>query len=182
MLLNTPNLLFVQLPYPVTLCLGERKTNMKKNIIPFLAIFLGSICVCLLFTVAFVNAKEVGCDRQSNQTYTCQVRTLFFGRIPTLVFDRRIENVVDITIAETDSDGVAYRAEFVTSNGKQVPLNDTFTDYSPVSQQVNTIGSQFSRHQDHVSYRVEPTWWVLYLVGGLCLMIMLLSPLVFLRK
>lgn len=155
---------------------------MKKNIIPFLAIFLGTICFCSLFAVVSVNAKEVTCDLQLDQTYACQIRTLFFGKIPTLLFDRKIDNVVNIVIIETDSDGLAYRAEFVTSSGKQIPLNETFTDYSPVSQQVNAIGSKVSQHADHVSYYVEPTWWVFYLVGGLCLMVMLLSPLVFLRK
>jgi hypothetical protein len=156
---------------------------MKKRIIPFLAIFFGSLCLCLLVTVISVNATEVNCDLQADQTYTCQLRTLLFGKIPTVVFDHGIKNVVDITIAENDSsDGVSYRAEFVTSNGKQIPLNETYTDYNPVSLQVHAIQPQLSQHTDHVSYRVEPNWWVFYLVGGLCLMTMLLSPLVFLQS
>ncbi len=154
---------------------------MKNRIVPFLATFFGSICFGVLFVIIFVNATQVNCIRQPAGTYTCQLRTLFLGRF--LISQRNIQNVKGITIAETDDqDGTSYRAEFATTNGDSVPLNSTYTDYDPVSQQVTAISSQMASGADQVQYTANPPWWVLFLIGGLVIMMVLLSPLFFLRR
>lgn len=154
---------------------------MKNRLLPFLATFFGSICFGLLFVLIFVNATQVHCIRQSAGTYTCQLRTLFLGRY--LISQHNIENVTGIDIAESeDQDGTSYRAEFATSNGGSVPLSSVWTDYGPVSDQVTAISSQMTSGADQVLYTADPPWWVLFLVGGLSLMAVLLSPLFFLRR
>ena len=154
---------------------------MKNRIIPFLATFFGSICFGLLFIVIFVNATQVNCIRQPAGTYTCQLRTLFLGRFPT--FNRIVQNVTGINIAENDDqNGVSYRAEFATTDGGSVPLDTTWTDYDPISQQVTAISSQMASGADQVQYTANPPWWVLFLIGGLVIMMVLLSPLFFLRR
>ena len=154
---------------------------MKKRIIPFLATFFGSICFGLLFIVVFVNATQVNCIRQPAGTYTCQLRTLFLGRFPT--FNRIVQNVTGINMAENDDEhGVSYRAEFATTDGGSVPLDTTWTDYGPVSQQVTTISSQIASGADQVQYTANPPWWVLFLIVGLMIMMVLLSPLFFIRR
>ena len=154
---------------------------MKNRIIPFLATFFGSICFGLLFIVIFVNATQVNCIKQPAGTYTCQLRTLFLGRFPTL--NRVIQNVTGINIAENDDEnGVSYRAEFATTDSGSVPLDSTWTDYGPVSQQVTAISSQMSSGADQVQYTANPPWWVLFLIGGLVIMVILLSPLFFIRR
>ena len=152
---------------------------MKNRIIPFLAMFFGSLCFGLLFIVIFMNSTDVNCVRQANETYTCHFKTLFFGKVQ--VREREVENITDI-VKERDScdDGCSYRAEFVTSNGRQEPLSVVYTDEGPVLEQVNTIGSQMHSGAEQIDYRSDPPWWVLYLVGGLTVMSMLLSPLMFL--
>jgi len=153
---------------------------MKNRLIPFLAMFIGSFCFGLLFIVVFMNGTEINCTRQANETYTCNVRTLFFGKIQT--FERTRENVVDI-IKERDScsDGCGYRAEFVTSEGSQFPLSSVWTDEGPVLAQINQIRPQMQSGAPSITYAVEPPWWVLYLIGGLTVMSMLLSPLSLLK-
>ena len=90
---------------------------------------------------------------------------------------------MDITLVDDGcSDGCSYRAEFITSNGKQVPLSEVYTDHNPVSQQVNDIGSQIDQGMEHITYKVNPPWWVLYLILGLTLMSTLLSPLSLRKK
>ena len=147
----------------------------------FLATFFGALAFGLVFVVIFVNSTEVNCTLQSDESYTCQIRTMLLGKVQIL--SRRVEHVVGITL-ERDScdDGCSYRAEFVTAEGKQVPLSEVYTDQGPVRQQVNTLGSQIDRHTDRIVYKSDPPWWVLALVGGLTLMSMLLSPLTFLRR
>ena len=154
---------------------------MKIRLIPFLATFFGSICFGLLFIVIFVNATQVNCIRQSAGSYTCQLRTLFLGKY--LLSQRNIQNVTGINIAESqDQDGTSYRAEFATSSGGSVPLSSTWTDYGPVSQQVTAISSQMTSGADQILYTANPPWWVLFLIGGLVIMMLLLSPLFFLRR
>jgi hypothetical protein len=146
-----------------------------NRILPFLAWFFGSLCFGLLFIAIFTNATEIDCAHQLNKSYTCQFRTLFLGKI--LISKRQAENIVDIKM-ERDYDsetGTSYRAEFVTSDGDQIPLSVVWTDFEPVSDQVNSIGSQIHSGADQITYRVEPSWWVLYLIGGLTIMSMLLS-------
>jgi len=154
---------------------------MIRKIIIFLATLFGSLCFGLLFVVIFVNATEVDCRLQADETYTCKSRTLLLGQIQT--FTRETTDIVDIKI-ERDScdDGCSYRAEFVTAQGSQVPLSEVYTDEGPVVQQVNELRPQLTQREEAITYRAEPPWWVLLLVGGLTLMSMLLSPLVFLRR
>ncbi len=154
---------------------------MKNRIIPFLATFFGSICFGLLFIVVFVNATQVNCIKQPAGTYTCQLRTLFLGKYP--IFNRIVQNVTGINMAENDDEhGVSYRAEFATTDGGSVPLDTTWTDYDPVSQQVTAISSQIASGADQVQYTANPPWWMLFLIGGLMIMMVLLSPLFFLRR
>jgi len=153
---------------------------MKKNLIPFLIMFFCSFCFGLLFIVIFMNAREINCTRQPDQTYTCQFKTLFFGKYQ--MGDRTVANITQI-IKQRDScdGGCAYRAEFVTNDGKHEPLSSVWTDEGPVLEQVNTIGSQMDSGAQQISYRADPPGWVLYLIGGLTLMSMSLAPLIFLR-
>jgi hypothetical protein len=153
---------------------------MKNRIVPFLAMFFGSLCFGLFFILIFMNATEVNCIRQADQTYTCHFKTLFFGKYQ--IHDREVAGIVDIKM-ERDicDDGCSYRAEFVTSSGEQEPLSSVWTDQGPVLKQVNTIGSQIHSSAEQINYRSDPPWWVLYLVGGLTVMALLLSPLI-LRK
>jgi hypothetical protein len=154
---------------------------MKNRIIPFLATFFGSICFGLLFIVVFVNATQVNCIKQPAGTYTCQLRTLFLGRFP--IFNRIVQNVTGINMAEDDGEhGPSYRAEFATTDGGSVPLDTTWTDYDPVSKQVTAISSQMASDADQVQYTANPPWWVLFLMVGLMIMMVLLSPLFFLRR
>jgi hypothetical protein len=151
-----------------------------KRWLLFLSILFGSLCFALVFVLIFVNSTEVDCTLQSDESYTCQIRTLLFGKVQT--FKRNVDHVVDIKVADDGCfDGCGYRAEFVTSDGSQVPLSEVYTDEGPVSRQVDALGSQFDRRLERITYTVEPPWWVLFLVGGLTLMSMLLSPLA-LRK
>ncbi|HEX2696178.1 MAG TPA: hypothetical protein VHM28_00625 [Anaerolineales bacterium] len=154
---------------------------MRNKILPFLAMFVGSICFGLLFVVIFVNGTELDCLRQSDQSYTCHSRTLFLGQIKT--FDDKFDKVVDIVIAEDScDDGCAYRAEFVRSSGGRQPLSIVYTDYDPVSEQVSAIKAQMDQGSELITYKADPSWWVLFLIGGLTLMSMALSPLIFLRR
>jgi hypothetical protein len=153
---------------------------MKNRLIPFLAMFVGSLCFGLCFILLFINSTDISCRRQVDETYTCQFKTLFFGKVQ--VRERNVEDIVDI-VKERDNcdEGCSYRAEFVTSTGKQVPLSSVWTDEGPVLEQVNTIGSQMDSGQEQITYHTDPPWWVLYLVGGLTVMSLVLSPLSFLK-
>ncbi len=154
---------------------------MLRKFIVFLASCFFSLCLGLLFVFIFVNATEVDCNRQPDNSYLCLIRTLLLGKIPT--FSHSVEHVVDIKI-ESDScdDGCSYRAEFVSADGNQTPLSEVYTDRGPVSEQVNALRPQLQGHVDQISYRADPPWWVLLLVGGLTAMSLLLSPLVFLSR
>jgi hypothetical protein len=154
---------------------------MLKKFLLWLSTCVISIAFGLLFVVIFVNSTEVNCRLQSDESYTCQIRTLLLGKVQ--LRDRHVEHVVDIKM-ERDScdDGCSYRAEFVTAEGKQVPLSEVYTDQAPVLEQVNTLGSQMNRQEDRIVYKSDPPWWTLILIGGLTLMLLLLSPLVFLQR
>jgi len=154
---------------------------MIKRLLYLFIFNLGLLCFSLFFIVIFVNATEIDCTRQLDETYTCQFRKLFLGKVQ--VSERDVEHIVGITVEEDSCfEGCGYRAEFVTAEGKQVPLSEVYTDQGPAAQQANTIGSQLDRNVDPITYREEPSWWVLILIGGLELMFLLLSPLMFLRK
>lgn len=154
---------------------------MLKKFILWLTTCAISIGLGLLFVFIFVNSTEVDCRLQSDESYTCQIRTLLLDKVQ--IGDRHVENVVDITMArDSCDDGCSYRAEFVTAEGKQVPLSEVYTDQAPVAEQVNTLGSQIHRQESRIVHKSEPQWWVLALIGGLTLMSLLLSPLVFLQR
>lgn len=142
---------------------------MKNRILPFLAVFFGSLCFGLLFIVIFINATELDCTRQSDNSYACRITKLFFGKYQ--ISQRVVDNITNITMEDDGcSDGCSYRAEFITSDGNQQPLNSVYTDRAPVAQQVNTIKSQMASRSEKIVYRADPPWWVLFLVGGLTLM------------
>lgn len=153
---------------------------MLRKFITFLLIILGSLIMDAFFMFIFLNATQVTCLLQPNEAYTCQMRTLLFGKIPT--FGKMVEEVVDIKVeSDSCSDGCAYRAEFVTRQGDQVPLNDVYTDHGPVQDQVNALRPLLKSGQPTIAYTADPPWWIAFLMGGLTLMTLLLSPLVFLR-
>jgi hypothetical protein len=142
---------------------------MKNRILSFLAVFFGSLCFGLLFIVIFINATELDCTRQLDNSYSCRITKLFFGKYQ--ISQRDVDNITDITMEDDGcSDGCSYRAEFITSNGNQQPLNSVYTDRAPVARQVNTIKSQMASRSEKIVYRADPPWWVLFLVGGLTLM------------
>jgi len=140
---------------------------MKQWTVPVL-ISLCSLCFGLLFVGIFVNATELDCSRQADGTYACHKRTLFLGQWQ--ISEREFDGVVDIIVAEDCDEGCSYRAEFVTESGGYVPLNTVYTNRGPVSRQVEEIGSQLDRGARTVTYKVNPPWWVLILVGGLTVM------------
>jgi hypothetical protein len=152
---------------------------MLRKIFIFFAVVISELCFGAFFVVIFVNTTHVACALEPDDTYACQIQTLLLGRIPT--FKRTVDNVVDIVMERDDCDeGCSYRAEFVTTDGRQVPLSEVWTDQGPVQQQVSAISSQMGRRVNPLIYDAQPAWWVLWLVGGLTLMGLLLSPLVFL--
>ena len=142
---------------------------MLKKLLIYLAALAGSVLFFLLFTLIFMNGIQIHCDRQADQTYDCQHQTLLLGRFPT--FSKEIDHVVDATLVDDGcSDGCSYRTEFITSDGRQVPLNEVYTDRNPVSIQTNDLKSLLHSGQDNFDYEVPPLWWVLYLLIGLFLM------------
>ena len=151
---------------------------MLRKLITFAAVIAAELCFGLIFVLVFVNTTEVACALERDETYTCRVQTLLLGRVR--IFDRLVERVEDIVVEEDCSDGCSYRAEFVTADGQQVPVSEVWTDRGPVERQADELRQQMDRGANPVLYTVEPSWWVLWLVGGLTLMGLLLSPLVFL--
>ena len=140
-----------------------------NRIIVTLLIFFGTFCFAMIFVVAFMNSRELDCVRQPDESYTCRVVTKFFDRFQTS--DRTFDHVVDIVTMTDDCDeGCSYRAEFVTSDGGYYPLSTVWTDEGVVLKQVNEIKSQISRQSQLIHYKVNPPWWVLYLIGGLSVM------------
>lgn len=142
---------------------------MWKKLITYFAILASSGCFFLVFVVIFLNATEISCTRQADQTFTCTTQTLLLGKVPTL--HREITQVVDVDIFDDGcSDGCSYRAEFITSDGGHVAINEVYTDRNPVSKRVNDLKSRINSGQPSFEYRIEPIWWVLFLLGGLFLM------------
>ena len=123
----------------------------------------------LIFVLVFLNGTEIACSRQADETFTCNTKALLLGRFP--MFEREITQIVDVDIFDNGcSDGCSYRAEFITSDGGQVPVNEVYTDYDPVSTQVNDLKSRIGSGNASFEYKIEPIWWVMYLLGGLFLM------------
>lgn len=140
-----------------------------KKLLVYIAALAGSTIFMLLFVVIFVNSTDLACALQADQTYTCRVQTLLLGRFPT--FQKEVTRVVDVIIVDDGcSDGCAYRAEFVTSDGGQTALNEVYTDYDPVSRQVMEIKRLLHGRQASFEYSIEPQWWVVYLLGGIFLL------------
>ena len=142
---------------------------MWKKLILYFAILASSACFFLIFVLIFLNSTEIGCRRQADVTFTCNTRTLLLGRYP--LFGREVTRVVDVNILDDGcSDGCGYRAEFITSDGRQVPVNEIYTDYNPVARRVDDLKQLINSGESSFEYKIEPLWWVLYLVGGLFLM------------
>ena len=142
---------------------------MWKKLIIFFAILASSACFFLIFVLIFLNSTEIGCNRQADGSFTCTTRTLLLGKFP--LFGREITQIVDVDIFDDGcSDGCGYRAEFITSDGRQVPVNEVYTDYNPVSSRVNDLKRRMNSGESSFEYTIEPLWWVLYLLGGLFLM------------
>lgn len=129
----------------------------------------GSLFFFLIFVLVFLNGTEITCTRQADNTFTCNTRTLLLNRFPT--FKREVTQVVDVEMVDDGcSDGCSYRAEFVTASGKHVAVNEVYTDYNPVSRRVNDLKSRLNSGQASFEYKIEPLWWLLYLLGGLFVM------------
>jgi hypothetical protein len=157
------------------------EASMITRVLTLAGTVFFTLCFCLLFVVLFVNATEVQCGLGANQAYTCQTRTLLLGRWQTR--SHTIEDVVDlIMVNDSCQDGCAYRAEFVTASGGQVPVSIVYTDENRVSRQVDTLRTQMARQAGSIVYRAEPQWWALFLIVGISGMVILLSPLTLLRR
>lgn len=142
---------------------------MLKKLFLYFAIMMGSLFFFLIFVLVFLNATEIRCTRQADETFTCNTQTLLLGRFP--IFEREITRIVDVDIFDDGcSDGCSYRAEFITSDGGQVPVNEVYTDYNPVSIQVKELKSRIGSGNASFEYTIEPIWWVMYLLGGLFVM------------
>jgi len=153
---------------------------MLRKLITFAGVVAAELCFGLIFILIFVNSTEVVCALERDETYTCRIQTLLLGRVRT--FDRLVERVVDVVVEEDCSDGCSYRAEFVIADGRQVPVSEVWTDRGPVERQAAELRQQMERRVNPVLYTAEPAWWVLWLVGGLTVMSLLLSPLVLLSN
>jgi hypothetical protein len=142
---------------------------MLKKIFLYFAILFGSLFFFLIFVLVFLNGTEIACSRQADQTFTCNTKTLLLNKFP--MFEREIKQIVDVNIFDDGcSDGCSYRAEFITSDGKQIPVNEVYTDYKPVSIRVNELKDRMNSGDSSFEYKIEPLWWVLFLLGGLFLM------------
>ena len=142
---------------------------MWKKLFTYFAILASSACFFLVFVLIFLNSTEIGCSRQPDGTFICTTRTLLLGKIP--MFGREITKIVDVDIFDDGcSDGCSYRAEFITSEGMQVPVNEVYTDYNPVATRVNDLKRRMNSGESSFEYNIKPPWWVLFLLGGLFLM------------
>src|SRR5215216_343432 len=142
---------------------------MLKSFFLYFAIMIGSLFFFLIFVLVFLTSTEIACARQADETFTCNTQTLMLGKFP--MFEREITQIIDVDIFDDGcSDGCSYRAEFITSDGGQVPVNEVYTNYNPVSHRVNELKRRMNSGESSFEYKIEPLWWVLYLVGGLFLM------------
>jgi hypothetical protein len=142
---------------------------MWKKLIIYFAVLASSACFFLVFVLIFLNSTEIECSRQADGTFTCNTRTLLFGLYP--MFGRETPQIVDVDIFDDGcSDGCSYRAEFITTDGRQVPVNEVYTDHNPVAKRVDDLKSRMDSGESSFEYTVEPMWWLLYLFAGLFLM------------
>jgi hypothetical protein len=142
---------------------------MLKRLFLYFALLFGSLFFFLIFVLIFLNSTEIACSRQADGSFNCHTRTLVLDRFP--MFERNITQIVDVDLFDDGcSDGCAYRAEFITSDGEHVAVNEVYTDYNPVSRRVNDLKSRMNSGEASFEYKIEPVWWVLYLLGGLFLM------------
>lgn len=142
---------------------------MLKRLLLYFAILSGSLCFALIFALVFLNGTEIACHKQADGTFTCNTKTLLLGRFP--IFGREITDVVDVGIFDDGCvDGCSYRAEFITADGQQVPINEVYTDRGPVSRRVNDLKELMDSGDSSFEYKIQPLWWVAFLVGGLFLM------------
>ena len=113
---------------------------MLAKLLTYLAILFGSACFFLLFAFIFLNATVIACERQADETFTCNLQTLVLGRFPA--FGREVTDIVDVGIFDDGCfEGCSYRAEFITSNGGRVAVTEVYTDHNPVTQRVNDLKS-----------------------------------------
>src|SRR5215510_15520350 len=128
---------------------------MMNRLLRFILVAVSSLCFGLLFIVIFINATELDCNRQSDNSYSCHITKLFFGKYK--ISERVVDKVVNVTMVDDGcSDGCSYRAEFVTTDGNQQPFNNVYTDRGPVARQVDAITSQIDSGIEHISYRADP--------------------------
>jgi hypothetical protein len=149
---------------------------MNKLLLYFL-VLSSSVVFFVIFVVVFLNDTAVQCTQQADDTYTCSIQTLLLGKIPT--FGHDVTRVVD---AETFEDGCfegcAYRTEFILADESTVPLTEVYTDENPVNIQTAELKTLLASGQASFEYRKEPTWWVMYLLGGLFIMDLLITTFV----
>lgn|GEM_PF-1576733 len=142
---------------------------MLKKLFLYFAILIGSLFFFLIFVLVFLNGTEIACNRQADRTFTCHTKTLLLNKYP--IFERDVTQIVDVDIFDDGcSDGCSYRAEFITADGGQVPVNEVYTDYNLVSKRVDELKGRLNSGDSSFEYKIEPLWWVLYLLAGLFLM------------
>src|SRR5262245_19598190 len=141
---------------------------MLAKLLTYFAILIGSACFFLVFALIFLNGTEIRCEQQADEAFTCTTQTLLLGRFP--VFGREVTDIVDVDIFDDGCfESCSYRAEFITSNGERVAVNEVYTDYNPVQKRVAELKSLLGSGQSSFEYRIEPLWWVAFLLGGLFL-------------
>ncbi len=139
---------------------------MSKHFLIYAAAMFASLLFLLLMALIFVNSTEVACQRQADATYTCEVQTLLLGEFPT--FSKEITQVVAVdTFDDGCNDGCGYRVEFITADGERAALNEVYTDYNPVAAQTADLKCLLQNGQARFEYTLEPTWWLLYMLGGI---------------
>jgi hypothetical protein len=151
-------------------------TIMNKLLLYFL-VLSSSMVFFVIFAVVFLNGTAVQCEQQADDTYTCSIQTLLLGEIP--IFNREITRVTGVeTFEDGCFEGCAYRTEFILADESTVPLTETYTDQSPVNLQTAELKTLLNSGQASFEYQKEPTWWVMYLLGGLFIMDLLITTFV----
>jgi hypothetical protein len=140
----------------------------KKILIP-LAIMAGIVVCLLLFLILVGNSIDLKCMRSQGQGTTCQISQEFLGRIST-----SSRTVTDVMTAQVEqncngNNGCSYRPILVTSSGDSFPVNNIFTNYGPVTQQVSQISALLQGSQQDFELKMDPpwSWWPAILSAGI---------------
>ncbi len=83
---------------------------------------------------------------------------------------REITHIVDVNIFDDGCpDDCAYRPEFITSDRKQIPIDEVYTNYYTVLERVTNLRRQMNSRESNFEYKIEPQWWILFFLVGFLL-------------